>query len=72
MNCYQGLYKFIGSKEPTLKLNVDKDFENKLELSTNVKYFKKVVKPTEEELKYHKEYLKKNLRKTFLIKFFLI
>ena len=32
----------LDQKEPTLKLNVDKDFENKLELSTNVKYFKKL------------------------------
>tara|TARA_B100002019_G_scaffold283241_1_gene289458 strand:- start:922 stop:1590 length:669 start_codon:yes stop_codon:yes gene_type:complete len=55
----------LDQKEPTLKLNVDKDFENKLELSANVKYFKKVVKPTEEELKYHKEYLKKELKKNF-------
>ena len=55
----------LDQKEPTLKLNVDKDFENKLELSTNVKYFKKVVKPTEEELKHHKEYLKKELKKNF-------
>ncbi len=55
----------LDQKEPTLKLNVDKDLENQLELSTNVKYFKKVVKPTEEELKLHKEYLKKELKKNF-------
>jgi DNA polymerase-3 subunit epsilon len=28
-------------------------------------YYKKVIKPTEEELKLHKEYLKINLKKNF-------
>jgi DNA polymerase-3 subunit epsilon len=30
-----------------------------------VNYFKKVISPTAEELKKHKEYLKNNLKKNF-------
>ena len=33
--------------------------------NSNVRYFKKVVKPSEEELKNHKEYLKQNLKKNY-------
>ena len=54
----------IDQKEPTL------DFQNqddKLQLSENgnVKYFKKIIKPSLEEQKKHKEFLKKNLKKNF-------
>ena len=31
----------------------------------SVTYFKKIIKPTSEELRDHKEYLKKNLKKNF-------
>ena len=30
-----------------------------------VSYFKKVIKPSEERLKKHKEYLKNNLKKNY-------
>ncbi len=54
----------IDQKEPTLdfiinekeKLNVDLD---------NIKYCKKIVYPTQEEFKKHKQYLKSNLKKNF-------
>jgi DNA polymerase-3 subunit epsilon len=54
----------IDQKEPTL------DFQNqddKLQLSENgnVKYFKKIIKPSLEEQKKHKEFLKTNLKKNF-------
>ena len=54
----------IDQKEPTL------DFQNQdnVILEKNVSgvvYFKKVVEPTSEELKKHKEYLKNNLKKNF-------
>ena len=54
----------IDQKEPTL------DFQNKdneiIEKNvSSVVYFKKVVEPTSEELKKHKEYLKNNLKKNF-------
>ena len=54
----------LDQKEPTL------DFQNKnndqIELATNkVPYFKKIVKPTENELKLHSEFISKNLKKNF-------
>ena len=54
----------IDQKEPTL------DFQNqdneKIEKNVSgVVYFKKIVEPTSEELKKHKEYLKNNLKKNF-------
>ena len=54
----------IDQKEPTL------NFKNQDELSNNsrkenVLYFKKIIKPSDEELKKHKEFLKANLKKNF-------
>ena len=54
----------IDQKEPTL------DFESNnrdMEQTNNSKvaYFKGVIKPAAEELKNHKEYLKKNLKKNY-------
>ena len=54
----------IDQKEPTLDFqNQDNEIIEK-NLS-GVVYFKKVVEPTSEELKKHKEYLKNNLKKNF-------
>ncbi len=54
-----------GQREPSLDLKID-EFENLLgKESSNNLYFKKVVKPTEEELELHKNFLKKNLKKNF-------
>ena len=57
----------IDQKEPTL------DFEStekeKIDInSNNLLYCKKVIYPTKEEIKSHKQYLKSNFKKTFLIK----
>ena len=54
----------IDQKEPTLdfKSSHDKQEDSKRE---NVLYFKKIVKPTDEELKKHKVFLKKDLKKNF-------
>ena len=54
----------IDQKEPTL------NFQNQHQITGeknyfNISYFKKVILPTEEELKNHKEYLKNNLKKNF-------
>jgi len=54
----------IDQKEPTL------DFQNNTEEkkqtdSSKVSYFKFIVKPTDQELKKHKEYLKQNLKKNY-------
>ena len=54
----------IDQKEPTLNFkNQDNDISEKQQF--RVDYFKKVVSPTPEELKKHKEYLKNNLKKNF-------
>jgi len=54
----------IDQKEPTLNFQSD---EKKTSLKSNESknYFKKVVSPSAEELKKHKEYLKSNLKKNF-------
>ncbi len=54
----------IDQKEPTLNFQNE---ETKLNQKNNISinYFKKVILPTNEELKRHKEYLKSNLKKNF-------
>ena len=54
----------IDQKEPTLNFQEqDKEIiENK---NVSLSYFKKIIIPTEEEIKKHKEYLKKYLKKNF-------
>ena len=54
----------IDQKEPTLNFQSD---ETKTNLKSNESkdYFKKVVSPSAEELKKHKEYLKNNLKRNF-------
>ncbi len=54
----------IDQKEPTLNFqNQENDMNNKKNL--NVSYYKKVIIPTDNEIKNHKEYLKTNLKKNF-------
>ena len=54
----------IDQKEPTLNFqNQDQEINSKKNL--NVPYFKKIIKPSVEELKKHKFYLKNNLKKNF-------
>ena len=54
----------IDQKEPTLNFQ-NQDEVNKEKVAFNAAYFKKVIKPSLEELKKHKEYLKNNLKKNF-------
>ena len=54
----------IDQKEPTLDFKKQEEKSQLLETG-NVLYFKKVIKPTEKELKKHKEFLKTNLKKNF-------
>ena len=53
----------IDQKEPTL------DFQNnqQIDFSINSKadYYKKIIKPTADELRRHKDYLQKNLKKNY-------
>ena len=54
----------IDQREPTLDF---KNSENNIreKRSSHFDYFKKVIIPTDDELKKHKEYLKSNLKKNF-------
>ena len=55
----------LDQKEPTL--NFKNEDNEKMIINANDihQYYKKVIKPTEEELKLHKEYLKSSLKKNF-------
>ena len=54
----------IDQKEPKLNFSNDISDNNKV-LKTNISYFKKIIKPTEEEKRNHDQYLKTNLKKNF-------
>jgi len=51
-------------KEPTLNF-IDKNSDTKKVFNENNLYYKKIIKPTESELKRHNDYLKQNLKKNF-------
>ncbi len=55
----------IDQKEPTLDFNSydNENLSNKI-LDKNL-YYKKIIKPSDEQLKLHKEYLKRTLKKNF-------
>ena len=53
----------IDQKEPTL--NFQKQDQEINQNNNNLTYYKKIVKPTEEEILKHKDYLKNNLKKNF-------
>ena len=53
----------IDQKEPKLNFQSEETIIN--QKSNAVNYFKKIISPTAEELKKHKEYLKNNLKKNF-------
>jgi len=55
----------LDQKEPTLNFeNQDNEKIMTNSIQSN-QYYKKVIKPTEEELKLHKDYLKSSLKKNF-------
>jgi len=54
----------IDQKEPTLNFQ-NEEIKSNQKNNTNINYFKKIVLPTTEELKKHREYLKNNLKKNF-------
>ena len=55
----------LDQKEPTLNFKNEENVKTIINLKDNNQYYKKVVKPTEEEFRLHKEYLKNNLKKNF-------
>ena len=54
----------IDQKEPSLNFQNKEDDLNDIN-NLNVPYFKKIILPTEDEIKNHKEYLKSKLKKNF-------
>ncbi len=54
----------IDQKEPTLNFQ-NTSLEKNPDSNLNVEYYKKVVKPSPEEIKNHKEYLKQHLKKNY-------
>ena len=62
---YKVYINLIDQKEPALNFNVKNEIEIKKNNSLEKNYFKKIISPTPEELKLHKEYLKSNLKKNY-------
>ena len=54
----------IDQKEPTLDFQ-NLDTETDKQNSSKVSYFKKIIKPSEDEIFKHKEYLKNHLKKNY-------
>ncbi len=54
----------IDQKEPTLDFN-HYNKEEEQSNNVNISYFKKIVKPTDDEIKKHNNYLKLNLKKNY-------
>ncbi len=55
----------IDQKEPTLDFNSFNNEKSNINLTDKNLYYKKVVKPTAEQIQLHKSYLKKTLKKNF-------
>ncbi len=55
----------LDQKEPTLNFQNLENIQLKTNLNKNNLYYKKIVKPSDKEIKQHKEYLKTNLKKNF-------
>ena len=62
----------LGQREPTLDFNSKTENKKNFERDITIDYYKKVIMPTPEELKLHKEYIKISLKKNNLISFLLI
>ena len=56
----------MDEKEPSLDFSGDKILKYaKQKQNVIIKYSKKIVKPTTEEIKLHKDFLKKELKKNY-------
>ena len=53
----------IDQKEPMLNFHQSANIKTKEKAESKILYFKKIIKPTEEEFKLHKDYLRKNFKK---------
>ena len=55
----------LDQKEPTLNFKNEENIKTIINSNNTNQYYKKVIKPSEAELKLHKEYLKSSLKKNF-------
>tara|TARA_B100000767_G_scaffold10234_1_gene9984 strand:- start:446 stop:1117 length:672 start_codon:yes stop_codon:yes gene_type:complete len=55
----------LDQKEPTLNFKNEENEKPTINSNDTKQYFKKIIKPTEEEIKLHKQYLKIHLKKNF-------
>ena len=55
----------LDQKEPSLNFQNEDNEKIITDLNNMKQYYKKIIKPTEEELRLHKEYLKSSLKKNF-------
>ena len=46
-------------------LNVEKDFNEETINNSKIKYSKKIIKPTDKELKLHNDFLKREIKKNY-------
>ena len=54
----------LDQKEPTLDFSAEEKINNQVS-NKKINYFKKIIKPTEEELNNHSRYLKTQIKKNF-------
>ena len=55
----------LDQKEPMLNFQNQESIKVEMNLNTTNEYYKKVIKPSDEEIKLHKNYLKTSLKKNF-------
>tara|TARA_B110000046_G_scaffold86745_1_gene94893 strand:+ start:136 stop:807 length:672 start_codon:yes stop_codon:yes gene_type:complete len=55
----------LDQKEPSLNFQNEDNEKIITDLNNTNQYYKKIIKPTEDELRLHKEYLKSSLKKNF-------
>jgi len=55
----------LDQKEPTLNFQNQDNEKTPINSIVSNQYYKKIIKPTEDELKLHKDYLKTSLKKNF-------
>ena len=55
----------LDQKEPSLDLSIEKDGEGEILKTTKIKYFNKIIKPSDDDLKLHKDFLKKEIKKNY-------
>ena len=55
----------LDQKEPTLNFQNEENLKTIISSNDTNQYYKKIIRPTEDELKLHKKYLKSSLKKNF-------